>query len=602
MASALFTDLSSTVKRGTFVTRAVAAGTMIVLAVLLAFPATSGALPPPAFCDDATLRADRLPARFSLKGCNVVGKTVRAGGIEVEVPPPGNGRHVHALTTGPEQELSIRTTADGFVEIEADDETTADSRTVQSATTTAPANDTIASATSLPAATSPPYGAWSAQGSTIAATRETADTTADEQCDVSAATQPLHTVWFSFTAPQMEPLNISASNADGSVALAVDVFTYYPDDGDAAGLYSSACNAQPLYAWAEQTYYVRVGSRTGTNFTVRAQPSSAPPNDDFAAARTAQISTDAWGNFDNWNMFGATLQGGEQAPACKAAGTSGTVWHRVDPGTLRRLDINAADGAVAVYRGSSLTGLGTPIACFAQAWGRHVTLPATGRYYIQHWVPAGTERAQLTVASDEPVPSSKNPCDEASYDLMGVGPRKPLRWRYNGAKAPASVKDTAVNTIKAGLAVITASKNDCGYADHVGATVEHLGSTTKTATLCTKSVRDTVNTIDFGPAQGYGQLGLACSSERVNSSGVWKITETDIRLTAGVSWTRYPDSPTCSNKYDLLSVVAHEGGHAFGLDHPYSVGNQTMAAYSVSCNGGFRTLGRGDVKALRILY
>ncbi|MFG3013022.1 matrixin family metalloprotease [Streptomyces cinerochromogenes] len=81
------------------------------------------------------------------------------------------------------------------------------------------------------------------------------------------------------------------------------------------------------------------------------------------------------------------------------------------------------------------------------------------------------------------------------------------------------------------------------------------------------------------------------------------LREADVRFnTHDYDFTNKP-TRSCSNKYAIRSVGTHEAGHVFGLAH---VGdgheNLTMFTNSFICATKARTLGKGDVLALRSVY
>ena len=67
----------------------------------------------------------------------------------------------------------------------------------------------------------------------------------------------------------------------------------------------------------------------------------------------------------------------------------------------------------------------------------------------------------------------------------------------------------------------------------------------------------------------------------------------------------YASKPaSCSGRYDLQGVLTHEGGHAFGLAHVSESSHPalTLSGAIGACDSSARTLGLGDVRALRQLY
>jgi hypothetical protein len=121
---------------------------------------------------------------------------------------------------------------------------------------------------------------------------------------------------------------------------------------------------------------------------------------------------------------------------------------------------------------------------------------------------------------------------------------------------------------------------------------------------------DGVSTIDAGNLDdpGADAVGKAC---------VWyaapngPILESDIRLNiSNYNFTLSPGASSCSNDYDLRSVLTHELGHSYGLSDigpDYSVGTTadkylTMYQSSFTCRSWARSLGKGDILALKALY
>ena len=353
----------------------------------------------------------------------------------------------------------------------------------------------------------------------------------------------------------------------------------------------------------------------------------APPPGTYSAAQTQQYNAaaDAFAGAaalavptsymptggQSFDLAGTTLEPREPPAGCDASAV-GSLWYRIQrPGTLRRIKLRA-DVPMAVYRGSDMASL-QRVACIrANAPEQLVTLAATGAHYLQIAVTkadlaAGTFAAVVWLLNGEMRPDGTPPCDSRAHQLVpDLAPRKPLRWRFHAASTPPSVSKTqALRAVKRGLGIVTGSKNDCGLPDRVSARHAYLGTTRKDASMCVRGRADGVNSVSFGAAPP-GMLGMACSAWTTPGTGRRVTFESDMRLTQSVTWTVKPDAPMCrqTGAVDLVGVVAHEAGHVFGLDHAEGVSglNQTMSPSSGACNGAARTLGRGDVIALRKLY
>lgn len=334
--------------------------------------------------------------------------------------------------------------------------------------------------------------------------------------------------------------------------------------------------------------------------------------DAFAAAASLAVPTSFMPTGgQSFELANATREPGESAPGCDATAI-GSLWYRIDrPGTLRRIKLRA-DVPIALYRGSDMASLQRVVCIPANTPEKRVTIAPTGAHYVQLAVTqadvtAGKFAAHVWLLNGEMRPDGTPPCDSREHLIVPqMAPRKPLKWRFHAASTPPSISKTqALSGIKQGFRILTGSKNDCGLADAVSASHEYLGTTRKPASLCVGRGADSVNSVSFGPAP-IGMLGLACSAWTISGTGKRVTVESDMRLTQGISWTLQPDAPTCRQNVDidLVGVVAHEAGHVFGLDHAEGVKglNQTMSPSSTACNGASRTLGRGDVIALRKLY
>ncbi len=66
------------------------------------------------------IQASSLATRTSTRGCNLVGRTVRAARAAVQVPPPGRRVVAHALLVSGEETLDVSTAPDGAVTVRYD--------------------------------------------------------------------------------------------------------------------------------------------------------------------------------------------------------------------------------------------------------------------------------------------------------------------------------------------------------------------------------------------------------------------------------------------------------------------------------------------------
>ncbi len=207
-----------------------------------------------------------------------------------------------------------------------------------------------------------------------------------------------------------------------------------------------------------------------------------------------------------------------------------------------------------------------------------------------------------------------DPCQDDNFHVNGLNARVKEKqpWFFKASSTPSTMtRAQALTEIKAGTKNILNVKNDCSLGDVVSQTAPYKGVTAQgTGITVVGGAEDCASAngksvVDFG-ALGAQTLGLACSHYSARRlAGPWFIVESDIRLKKTTPWTLVPDDPACTGQYDLLGVMTHERGHAFGLGHADNAIEhvpQTMFPAVFDCNGYARTLGKGDRAGLAFLY
>ena len=110
--------------------------------------------------------------------------------------------------------------------------------------------------------------------------------------------------------------------------------------------------------------------------------------------------------------------------------------------------------------------------------------------------------------------------------------------------------------------------------------------------------------VSFGTLP-QGTLAQTCTIYEIDDHSN-RTKWSDILLNkASFNWTTNPGARSCRSRYDLESVVTHERGHTFGLDHVSEVShrNLTMSpSINGPCQSSERSLGLGDWRGLDRKY
>jgi hypothetical protein len=241
---------------------------------------------------------------------------------------------------------------------------------------------------------------------------------------------------------------------------------------------------------------------------------------------------------------------------------------------------------------------------------RHeLTGRVTGLLAVSRWDPPPDEAGIIT----QEMVGGQPACSDTAFTDYGVKQSDSHLWYYNRATDPALGTAAAAyheQGIVQSVANLLDGVNDCGLAPGFRASQAYLGETTARSNISADATclgMDGRNVVDWGSVNSTNALGLTCRYDvLLDLPGYDEILEADIKIDNNPSYLAAPPTSSCSNSYDVMALMTHEWGHAFGLGHtPEPAADhrqQTMNPYLTPCSTFQRTLGRGDWTAMTAVY
>lgn len=170
-------------------------------------------------------------------------------------------------------------------------------------------------------------------------------------------------------------------------------------------------------------------------------------------------------------------------------------------------------------------------------------------------------------------------------------------WRYftNVLLRPTHMTaEQAWLGLKSGFDIILTSRNDCGLPDNMALTATRVGDSSRFI-----NSQDGVNMVGYGdvPRAGYYAEAYLYSANGVRTEADVLVDSIDYRMVTEIT-------ANCGASVHLPSIMAHEIGHVYGMQHQVSPsgGYQTMWATTPRCSANWSTLGRGDWNTLNDNY
>jgi hypothetical protein len=164
-------------------------------------------------------------------------------------------------------------------------------------------------------------------------------------------------------------------------------------------------------------------------------------------------------------------------------------------------------------------------------------------------------------------------CEDKAYNHNYWTETTNFEWRFRSSTTPSGVSITAAaDDLNNGYLRGPTAYNACGMEDHISANNTYRGNTDLPSRIdsegnCTQW--DNSYVVDFGnlPTSPKLILGKACVKSQFVITGVYEVTEADIKFNRQASWFAGGIPTGCVGKYSIDSIMAHEAGHVYGLAH-----------------------------------
>lgn len=249
-----------------------------------------------------------------------------------------------------------------------------------------------------------------------------------------------------------------------------------------------------------------------------------------------------------------------------------------------------------------------------------VAVASDGKLHYRSTENSEGNPGEVTGASS--LEAAPGPCSDSAFTQPSSIQNGIWTWYIgDGARPGAATTATTVDAIVQVLGWLSTGYNDCGLSSgYPAAAVASAYQGTSTlesdmheengTTVCGDQSfdnHDGASVIDFENITQLTVLATTCTFFTVNPFGKDRITQADVRFdsTGDGDHKLYINLPQpCNIGVDFKAVAMHEFGHAYGLKHVDELAHKylTMSESTLPCDTSQRTLGLGDLLAMREQY